>query len=239
MRLVVILAILARQIDEHIFRPTYIIPDDDQQLRGLLAKLALDASEKESFCRSLLLSIDPENQPELLESRIDSVIRNTASYFSGLLAEDQYDLFRLGLRNIVQRAVDIWTPLQKSQRKYEPDLEPLLWQDELLEPFEFPDEPQQEDQVENGVVPGDNLFMVFPRISVVDSDGRTPHTCAVHVARWQRPCIDAEQELMQGPSSPTIGRMSSTNRARRKSLAPGSPNQPKVNFLGNSVASKA
>lgn len=48
-RLAVLLAILAREIDEHIFQPIYIAPGDFR-IRKVLADLAATDSEKESFC---------------------------------------------------------------------------------------------------------------------------------------------------------------------------------------------
>jgi hypothetical protein len=55
MRLAVILAILAREIDRHIFQATYIIAKGTQ----IREALAASDSENESFCRSILLSMDP------------------------------------------------------------------------------------------------------------------------------------------------------------------------------------
>lgn len=236
MRTVVILAILAREIDTNLFQPTYILPEDSQ-IRQVLANLAANDNEKESFCRSLLLSIDPDSQAKYRDSRIQTVIRNTSTCLFDLLPETKHDELRLALKRIVQKAVDVWTPIQKTKRRYEPDFDPLQWEDDESVPFAFPDDGEVESQAINGVV-DDNLLTVFPRISQVDGNGRSPCTFAVQVRRLQRPCLAAEQELIQEPSSPTIGRMSSA-RSRRKSITPGSPNQPKGNFLGKSVSSKA
>ncbi|OJD23873.1 hypothetical protein ACJ73_04775 [Blastomyces percursus] len=236
MRLVVILAILAREIDTNVFQPIYILPEDSR-IRKVLAKLAANDNEKESFCRSILLSIDPDSQAKFRDSRIQTVIRNTSSCLFDLLPETEYDELRLVLERIVQKAVDIWKPIQKAKRRYEPDFDPLLWGDDEWAPFVFPDDSGVESQAINGVV-DDNLLTVFPRISQVDSNGRSPCTFAVQFRRLLRPYLAAEQELIQEPPSPTIGRMSSA-RSRRKSITPGSPNQPKGTFLGKSVSPKA
>ncbi|KAI1906872.1 hypothetical protein LOZ65_006821 [Ophidiomyces ophidiicola] len=218
MRLVVMLAILARQIDNFIFQPAYLL-EENQQLRFILAQLALYDCRKESFCRSLLLSINPDAQNKSLQTRKENIVRNTALYISELLTPDQNGSLQLALNRIVQRAVDAWIIIQRSQRKFEPDAEPRLWQENAIELFEFPNESPRDDPKMNSTTPSDILFTVFPRISLVDSEGYTPHTGFVQVSRQQQPCIDAEKELMQESSSPPVGRMPFATRIRRQSIA--------------------
>ncbi|KAJ6164499.1 hypothetical protein N7470_003171 [Penicillium chermesinum] len=66
MRLAVMLAILSKQIDEEIFQPNYL-SSDKRNFREVLTEVAYIDPEKESFLRSLLLSIDPEEQEKELE----------------------------------------------------------------------------------------------------------------------------------------------------------------------------
>lgn len=60
MRIVALLVILARWINDLIFQPIYILDDEDDEVRLLLIHMAVENSKKESFFRALLLSIDPE-----------------------------------------------------------------------------------------------------------------------------------------------------------------------------------
>jgi hypothetical protein len=65
MRLAIFLAILAREVDKQIFQPTYLLPED-AGIREVLTNLGASDSEKESFCWSILLSINPNEQNAVL-----------------------------------------------------------------------------------------------------------------------------------------------------------------------------
>lgn len=229
MRLVVILAILAREIDKHIFQPTYIVPEDTQ-IREVLVKLAASDSEKELFCRSMLLSIDPDAQSEARRSRIQAVVRNVSWHLYKLFSETEYNGIRLSVEKVAQRATDIWKPIQQAKQKYEPDFEPAKWGDDQWSPFVFPDNGLAENQTSDEAS-DDDLLTVFPRISVVEKNLRYPLSFVIQVRRSLLQCAAAEREIAQKPTSPTIGRMTS-NRSRKKSTTPGREDHPNGNFLG-------
>ncbi|KAF4182975.1 hypothetical protein CNMCM7927_009352 [Aspergillus lentulus] len=216
MRLAVILAILAREIDKYIFQPTYAIAEDTQ-IREALTTLAASDSEKESFCRSILLSIDPETQSKALHSRMQIVIRNVSSYLYELLSESHFSNFRQSLEKVVQKAAEVWQPIQRSKRRYEPDFEPLKWEDDEWSPLMFPDTDPVVNQISQKDL-GESLLTVFPRITAVEDGNRFPLTYVVQLRRSQAPCVKAEQEMAQISSPPAIGRMAS-NRPRRRSNA--------------------
>jgi hypothetical protein len=138
MRLAVILAILAREIDRHIFQATYIIAEGTQ-IREALTSLAASDSEKESFCRSILLSMDRELRTRLFTQRIQIVIRNVSSYLYELLLESHFSNLRQSLEKVVQKAAEFWQPIQRAKRRYELNFEPLKWEDHEWSPLIFPD----------------------------------------------------------------------------------------------------
>lgn len=232
MRLAVILAILAREIDKHIFQPTYIL-SEDSWIREVLANLALKNAKKESFCRSLLLSIEPESQTKLLEGRIQAVVRNVAVYFLGLLSDAQYQEFHRSLEKVTRRAADIWIKIQRAQAKYEPDFEPRLYGDHEWTPFLSPDDGPAVDQ--NADDAGEEaLLTVFPRISQLENNRRDPCNYVIELRRSMPMCMNAGRELVL-PSTPTLGRMTSNRQRQRKmSTASGQQNAQNGNFLGKS-----
>ncbi|KAL2803113.1 hypothetical protein BJX63DRAFT_425568 [Aspergillus granulosus] len=196
MRLAIFLAILAREVDKQIFQPTYIMPED-AGIREVLANLAASDSEKESFCRSVFLSINPDAQNAALQSRVQAVIRNASSYLYDMLPDDQFDQLRASVGKIVKKAVDLWNPLQRSLQRYEPDFEPLKWGDDQWSSLDFPD--------------GSHAGMV-------EKGNRFPLTYVVQLRRSQPQCMAAGREVSNIPTSPVIGRVAS-NRPRRKSIA--------------------
>lgn len=224
MRLAVILGILSREIDKHIFQPTYILSDDENaQLRHILNYLAESEHEKEYFCRSMLLSIDSDTK-KTLHSKTQLIVRTVSSYLYDFLSETQYGDLRTSLEKVVKEAIDVWSPIQRSEKRYEPDFEPLQWKDDEWELFDILGRDSSEYQSVQGVS-DDVLLTVFPRISSVRGRERVPLTYVVQLRKAQKMCIRAQEEMNQIPASPTAGRRAS-NRSRRRSIAQanGHPN---------------
>lgn len=234
MRLVIILAILAREIDKHIFQSTYLL-SEDSQIRELLARTAVHASEKESFCRSILLSIDPDAHVKSRDTRVQTVVRNVSSALFDLLPENRFQEFRGSLDKVAREAAGVWEPFQRSKKRYEPDFEPLQWGDGEWDPFMFPGD--GEDQMLEGF-PDSNLLTVFPRISIIDDNGRSPCTVVMQVRRVSRICVSAEQEFGQQIASPPVKRVASA-RSRRRSMTSHSTKEGNGAFLGGKISSKA
>ncbi|PYH28318.1 uncharacterized protein BO87DRAFT_452347 [Aspergillus neoniger CBS 115656] len=102
-RLAIILAILAREINKYIFQPCYIIPEDTC-IRKILSDLAMTDSEKKSFYWSVLQSINTQAQEKALSSTIQAVVGRVLSYFDNLLTEAQHMSMRSSLEKIVRKA---------------------------------------------------------------------------------------------------------------------------------------
>src|SRR5258708_4230115 len=96
MRFAVFLAILARELDEHIFQPSYLSTEDNS-IREVLVGLAMTEPKRESFCRALLLSLDPEGQAMNLDERKKTVVRNVGSCLLELLSPTQFQGVRTSL----------------------------------------------------------------------------------------------------------------------------------------------
>ncbi|KAJ5519884.1 hypothetical protein N7463_000337 [Penicillium fimorum] len=216
MRLAVVLAILSKEIDKHIFQPNYLVPGDSQ-LRHVMSNLAETDSDKESFCRSMLLSINQQSQQETAKLRIQDVLRDVSSCVHSFLSAAQYEEFRQRVANIAEKAINIWLPLQRSQQKYESDFDPLDWNDNEWATFNLPGENTEKNTTAHGIA-SDTLLTIFPRISQVNGDRRHPLTFVTQLTKSHPLYIQAGQEINRKPDNPTIGRMSS-NGTRRKSIA--------------------
>ncbi|KAJ5372452.1 hypothetical protein N7517_004458 [Penicillium concentricum] len=215
MRLAVILAILSKEIDQHIFQPNYLVPEH-AQLRNIMSHLAETDGDKEYFCRSMLLSIDEQSQQETLQHRIRTVVHKVSSCVHGLLSDAQYNEFRQSVANTVQKAIKIWLPIQRAQQKYESDFDPVDWNDNEWAIFNLPGEKTEKNTTAHGMA-SDTLLTIFPRISQVKDNRRHPLTFVTQLTKCHPLCIQAEQEINKKPNSPTIGR-TSLNGTRRKSI---------------------
>ncbi|KAL3476576.1 hypothetical protein BJX99DRAFT_270391 [Aspergillus californicus] len=214
MRLVVLLAILSREIDKSIFQPNYLL-SDGAQLRDILSQLAETDGARESFCRSTLLSINPAAQQEFLTSQVQSVVRKVSFYFYDLLMEDHYNRLRQNIENVLNRAIAVWHPIQHAETKYELDFNDVNWDDHEWSPFQFPGQetdPSNTDPLDS--IPTDNLLTVCPRISRIHDGGRQPLTFAIQIRKSHQVYISAEQEITQRKTIPIAGHRSSVSTRR-------------------------
>ncbi|KAL3476227.1 hypothetical protein BJX99DRAFT_258742 [Aspergillus californicus] len=232
MSFMVILAILAREIHEQIFQPTYIL-SENKHIHEVFFNLAVVDSEKESFLRSMLLSIDPETQRKSRSEREQAIVTSLSSLLFPFMEDVEHSEFRNSLKKVVGRAIDVWLPLQSCKERYETDFE----LDDDWYPFAFPgaagaNEGQCVEDAQD-----ENLFIVFPRLSVVDSEGRDPRTDAIH-ARTSMSCyVSAKKEQMQPQPGALVRRLTST-RSRKLSVSSNGAPEKKGHFLGGKVALK-
>ncbi|CAI7627746.1 unnamed protein product [Penicillium discolor] len=228
MRLAMTLAVLSREICKHIFRPSYILPEDSE-IHGILSHLAENDTEKESFYRRVLLSIDQSAEESFLRARIQTVIRNMSSYLWAVLSETQHDAIRISIGKVVQRAAEFWLPIQRAQLRYETAFDLVDFEDDDWEPFRFPGDnaiPNRQDQVVRDV----NILTVFPCISLVKDGDRDPLTQIVQLRSTQKLCMEAVYEASQMSTSIVVPRRSST-RSRRKSIAQNTGRPNGASFL--------
>ncbi|KAL4921342.1 hypothetical protein BDW62DRAFT_197922 [Aspergillus aurantiobrunneus] len=229
MRFVVVLAILAREINTNIFESTYILPKDGQ-LRELLANLAVEDNEKESFLRSMLLSIDPDSQRKSRDERVQTTVRNISNLLFPFMSDPEYSEFRDSLKKVVHRSAEVWEPLQRSKQRYEPDFEP---ENEGWHVFEFPGAGTSQRQSVEGV-PDDHLFTIFPGLSAVDQEGCVLFTFTTQLRSSMQCCVAAKAELTPQSSGSPTGRTTSA-RFRRMSIASNSVQAKNGAFLGSKV----
>ncbi|KAL5335316.1 hypothetical protein BJX70DRAFT_401731 [Aspergillus crustosus] len=235
MRLVVLLAILARAIDKYIFLPNYLLAEGTE-LRDIFNQLAEADGARESFCRSVLLSVNQAAQEKSLKSQVQSVVRNVSFYFCDLLSEAQYDNLRQVLENVANRACNVWRPIQRAEKKYEPDFDPLNWGDAEWSPFKIPgQEPGLSSTNNQDSIPADNLLTVFPRICQIDGGGRSALSYAIQIRKSHQLYLDAEEEVARKSTFHTAGRRPSIN-TRRRSVTTNTPNLYKKAFLGKTNA---
>ncbi|KAE8376927.1 hypothetical protein BDV26DRAFT_305182 [Aspergillus bertholletiae] len=208
MRLAIILAILAQEIDMHIFQPIYIAPVTKtyDSFRTVLTNEAITNSEKESFCRSILLSMDVNTQRSICLEGMQTVVANVSKYLDELLPEDQRCAFHNTLTNVVQKAADIWKPIQRTKRRYETDFGPPT-DDEDWMPFIFPngDKTTSEKIGTQKKLKGDSLI-IFPRLSVIDKELSAAYTAVILLNSSEPQWIAAQGEMEKEPPSPTLAR---------------------------------
>jgi hypothetical protein len=222
MRIAVVLAIMARSIDKHIFQPTYI-KDEEDVIRILLVRLAGTNSKMESFGRALLLAIFPDEQARNATKAVGAVIKEIWGHVEDLLFVAQYDSFRSGLEQVVQQAHDAWQIVQHAKEKFEPNFElssseEIEWQ---VLTFEDADVGVGEQSLTRASGGDEPLLVIIPCIYIIEDANPYPFANGVVLTKSQSKAATEEMER-KNPSSPTTGRMGPRprpNRSRTKSVS--------------------
>jgi hypothetical protein len=215
MRVAIILAMLARSIDTHLFHPTYVL-EEDSGVRQLLLRQAVRNSKRESFCRALLLSMFPEEQEVAAGERVNRVIEDMRNV-EDLLPQAKIEDFRSELGQFVRRTCKTWVTVQRIRERFEPSFEltrvkDLEWQALLFE-ASAASEKEPTTAIQGGR--DDELLVVFPRLYVVEKDQEPePVTAGTVLKRSQS--LAAAQELEEQPLSPTFGTATSPRSRRVK-----------------------
>lgn len=221
-RSALILAVLFREIDRRIFQPIYFLAGGSH-LREALDHLAESNTEKEAFCRRIILSINPGAENETLETEIRAVVQRMSSYTGGLFSEAQHDLFCTKIKTIAQNAAKVWLPIQRSQQKFKTDFDLFDSDDDEWDHFPSAGENKTLAAQE---LQGLYVLNISPCVSLVEEDNCGPLTNIIQLRSSQELYLAAQNEATK-TATPATARRSST-RPRRQSTA-GSNGKP---FLG-------
>lgn len=207
------MAVLFREIDRRIFQPIYFLPGGSH-LREALDHLAESNTEKEAFCRRVILSIDPSAENETLKAEIRAVVQRMSSYAGDLFSEAQHTLFCTKIKTIAQNAAEAWLPIQRSQQKFKTDFDPFDSDDSEWDLF-----PSAGENITPVVQELQGLYVlnVFPCVSLVEDENYDPLTNLIQLRSSQELYLAAQNEATQVANS-AITRRSST-RPRRQSTA--------------------
>lgn len=229
MRIAVILAILARSLDIHIFHPTYAF-GEDSEVREVLCHLAVRESKKESFCRGLLLSLFPDEQESAANERIDSVTEHVMRHVHGLLLNPEGEEFEAGLSRLARSAYETWATIRAIKERYEPSfdgapVEGFEW-DTLLFDGDIVGSTDEKTAIHGGR--DDAILIVLPRLYVIEKN-QPPQLIADGTVLRRSQSLAAAQELEEEQMAPqanlTFGQTSSNRpKPRRRRNASGSWN---------------
>ncbi|KAK4208251.1 hypothetical protein QBC37DRAFT_444016 [Rhypophila decipiens] len=120
MRISAVLAVLSRALAKHVFRPVYLLEDDDENLVKFLRQLEDEDPTREGHMRSTLLSMMPERQMELGARRVKTVVREVSWLVQHLLGAIQFENFCQGLEAACKLSCEQWMRIQMAQIKVEP-----------------------------------------------------------------------------------------------------------------------
>jgi len=120
MRISAVLAVLSRAMHKHLFRPVYLLDDDDENLVKFLRALEDEDPTREAHMRATLMSMMPERQVEQGARRVKMVVRDVSWLVQHLLSALQFEAFCSGLEAACRLACEQWKRIQLAQMKIEP-----------------------------------------------------------------------------------------------------------------------
>jgi hypothetical protein len=120
MRISAVLAVLSRAMHKHLFRPVYLLDDDDENLVKFLRALEDEDPTREAHMRATLMSMMPERQVEQGARRVKMVVREVSWLVQHLLGALQFEAFCSGLEAACKLACEQWMRIQLAQMKIEP-----------------------------------------------------------------------------------------------------------------------
>lgn len=138
MRIAAILSILSRTLHRHVFRPFYLL-QDDEEFTNLLHEVEDDNPTKEENLRATLLATTPQFQQASAKARVQNVVRDVSWVVQHLLGAIAYDSFSTSLENVCALACTEWQKIQHARIKIEPYFGPPYddfdWQELPLSEF--------------------------------------------------------------------------------------------------------
>ncbi|KAK3947127.1 hypothetical protein QBC32DRAFT_99776 [Pseudoneurospora amorphoporcata] len=120
MRISAVLAVLSRALHRHLFRPVYLLDDDDENLVKFLRVLEDENPARELHLRSTLLATMPERQIEQGARRVKTVVREVSWLVQHLLSALAFESFVSGLEQACKLACEQWMRIQLASMKIEP-----------------------------------------------------------------------------------------------------------------------
>ncbi|KAF2103310.1 hypothetical protein NA57DRAFT_72286 [Rhizodiscina lignyota] len=228
MRIAVILAIIARLLDKHIFYLTHEL-EEHSGIRTTLLQIAVDHSAKESFVRSVLLSLSPEDE-EATTERINTFREQVMAYVEELLGTSAAATFNSELEKIARSAYETWDAVRTTTERYEPtfdaDIEQFEWNTLDLDAA-VPNENTRRAAISGGR--DDELLIVLPQFYVVKNN-KPPQLIADGTVLRRSQSLAAAQEENRQKSNPAFAKTASKGQsARRMSRVNTLPISPELN----------
>lgn len=119
MRMAACVGALGSRFAGHIFVPMYVEPDAGE-ITNLLSSLSNTDSAREVYLRSVLLSVDPEHQKNIMRKRFVEIIETVHKTLGCLVREEKQSAFEAELREVCRVAVECWEFIRQTEVKVHP-----------------------------------------------------------------------------------------------------------------------
>ncbi|KAK6849725.1 hypothetical protein PG995_013558 [Apiospora arundinis] len=121
MRVAALVGILGWTCAQHMFQPTYLLQCNE--LCGVLASLADDDHDRETYLRSVLLPVSPSRQKENGKKRIQQAVFDVLACVAPLLPKARQEEVKSSLETVCKHICGQWMRLQLLEEKIEPSFD--------------------------------------------------------------------------------------------------------------------
>ncbi|KIV79965.1 hypothetical protein PV11_07503 [Exophiala sideris] len=175
MRTMLVLALVAKALEEYVLTPNYLLEDDDE-LRYILSRMT-DTRKKAQF-RSLLLSIaegDGLKEPVKL-FRVETALNSIMKPFEAMFQEDFRDKLRSRLEQLLEGVMTAWEPVQHYESHLEVSTVAKVSGRQWMS-LHFGGDRANLVMVNSDVFETDPVLMVvFPKVCVIDRSKKSAFT---------------------------------------------------------------
>ncbi|KAK8111983.1 uncharacterized protein PG998_008440 [Apiospora kogelbergensis] len=121
MRVAALVGVLGWTCAQHMFQPTYLLQCNE--LCGVLASLADDDHDRETYLRSVLLPVSPSRQKENGKKRIQQAVFDVLACVAPLLPKARQEEVKSSLEAVCKHICGQWMRLQLLEEKIEPSFD--------------------------------------------------------------------------------------------------------------------
>ncbi|KAI1629651.1 hypothetical protein EDD37DRAFT_617553 [Exophiala viscosa] len=206
-RTVLVLALLAKALEEYILTPNYLL-EDDNELRYILSKMT-DTKKKAHF-RGLLLSISEEDgfkEPVRL-FRVENALDSITKPLEAVYQEDFRDKLRSRLEQLLEGIMTAWEPAQHCESHLE--VSTMAKRDgREWRTLRFEGDTANLVTVKSDAFEADPVLMtLFPRVCIIDRSKKPAFTTVFPGVVFQRSqatveVADVEVKSVEIPGVPT------------------------------------
>ncbi|KAK5455256.1 hypothetical protein LTS15_005976 [Exophiala xenobiotica] len=219
-RTMLVMALLAKSLEDYILTPNYLFEDDDE-VRFILSKMT--DTKKKNRLRSLLLSAcEGEDVKEELENvkafRVESAVNGVIQPIQNLLSEALCDKVKTTLVETLCDVVTAWEPVQRYESHFEVSTDAGRANRDWLTLRLTEDKTAALESVNSSAFGADPvLAVVFPRVCAIDRSMKPSVTTAFPGIVFQKSWViatdaatveegenAAEPDIEAGPAPPPI-----------------------------------
>lgn len=113
MRVIASLIIYAQALSRHVFRPTYIIQNNHDELDQMLDSLARESPLQEAYVRAVLLRTTSDSREMHRETCSTVVASDVAGVIAGWLSASERETFHSAVKRLSEDACEGWEYVQR------------------------------------------------------------------------------------------------------------------------------